>query len=127
MLIDMAAQLGEPFEVFSLDTGRLHAQTYQFIERVRDHYGVAIELLMPDPDAVGRLVRDKGLFSFYRDGDASPTAALACGPTNRSSRCGASWPNWTPGSPGNAVTRASRASTCRKCRPTPRSRNRTRL
>ena len=79
----MAAQLGEPFEVFSLDTGRLHAQTYQFIERVRDHYGVAIELLMPDPDAVGRLVRDKGLFSFYRDGHGECCAVRKIEPLRR--------------------------------------------
>jgi phosphoadenosine phosphosulfate reductase len=26
----MAANLGKPFRVFSLDTGRLHAETYQF-------------------------------------------------------------------------------------------------
>ena len=31
----MAANLGKPFRVFSLDTGRLHAETYQFIETVR--------------------------------------------------------------------------------------------
>jgi len=35
VLIDMAANLGKPFRVFSLDTGRLHPETYQFIETVR--------------------------------------------------------------------------------------------
>ena len=29
VLIDMAANLGKPFRVFSLDTGRLHTETYQ--------------------------------------------------------------------------------------------------
>ena len=33
VLIDMASNLGKPFRVFSLDTGRLHAETYQFIEK----------------------------------------------------------------------------------------------
>jgi phosphoadenosine phosphosulfate reductase len=42
VLVDMAAKLGKPFRVFSLDTGRLHAETYQFIEKVRNHYKVAI-------------------------------------------------------------------------------------
>ena len=46
VLIDMAAKLGKPFRVFSLDTGRLHAETYQFIEKVRNHYKVAIEQLL---------------------------------------------------------------------------------
>lgn len=33
VLIDMASRLGKPFRVFSLDTGRLHSETYQFIEK----------------------------------------------------------------------------------------------
>ena len=68
VLIDMAVKIGKPFTVFCLDTGRLHAETYQFIEKVRTHYGVRIETVMPQPDAVQQLVREKGLFSFYQDG-----------------------------------------------------------
>ena len=68
MLIDMAHRLGLRFDVFSLDTGRLHLETYAYLERVREHYGIAIELLMPDPEAVAALVHEKGLFSFYKDG-----------------------------------------------------------
>ncbi len=68
VLIDMAAKTGLPFRVFSLDTGRLHAETYRFIERVRTHYGVTIEAFSPQAEAVQALVRDKGLFSFYTDG-----------------------------------------------------------
>lgn len=68
VLIDMAVKLGYAVQVFSLDTGRLHAETYQFIERVRERYDLEIEMLMPDASAVGQLVREKGLFSFLRDG-----------------------------------------------------------
>jgi phosphoadenosine phosphosulfate reductase len=68
VLIDMAAQLVDELQVFSLDTGRLHPETYAFLDKVRDHYGVNIEVLMPDPAEVSELVRNKGLFSFYRDG-----------------------------------------------------------
>ncbi len=68
VLIDMACHLGLEIDVFSLDTGRLHPETYEYFETVRDRYGVQIELLMPEPDAVAKLVRDKGLFSFYQDG-----------------------------------------------------------
>ena len=44
VLIDMASRLGKPFRVFSLDTGRLHPETYQFIETVRKHYNINIEI-----------------------------------------------------------------------------------
>lgn len=68
VLIDIASQLGQPFRVFSLDTGRLHAETYQFIEQVRKHYHIDIEICFPDATAVQALVNEKGLFSFYEDG-----------------------------------------------------------
>jgi phosphoadenosine phosphosulfate reductase len=68
VLIDMATTIGLPFKVFCLDTGRLHPETYQFIEKVRTHYGITIDAVFPQPQAVEALVRDKGLFSFYVDG-----------------------------------------------------------
>lgn len=68
VLIDIASRTGLPFSVFCLDTGRLHAETYQFIERVRKHYALEIDMLSPDPVHLEPLVRKKGLFSFYQDG-----------------------------------------------------------
>ena len=68
VLIDMASHLGKPFRVFSLDTGRLHAETYQFIETVRKHYKIDIEICFPETEAIQQLTTEKGLFSFYRDG-----------------------------------------------------------
>ena len=68
MLIDLAKKSGHPFSVFCLDTGRLHAETYEFIERVRQHYEIEIDLIWPQPEDVRDLVRKKGLFSFYADG-----------------------------------------------------------
>lgn len=67
-LIDMACNLTDNVRVFSLDTGRLHPETYRFIEEVRDYYGIDIDVLSPDAEAVQDLVKRKGLFSFYRDG-----------------------------------------------------------
>ena len=68
VLIDMAVKIGVPFTVFALDTGRLHPETHQFFEKVRTHYGVRIDTILPNAEAVQLLVREKGLFSFYQDG-----------------------------------------------------------
>lgn len=68
VLIDLAVQVNPDVKVFSLDTGRLHAETYRFIEEVRKHYKIDIELLYPNTENVQKLVKDKGLFSFYEDG-----------------------------------------------------------
>ncbi len=68
VLIDMALQLGKSVQVFSLDTGRLHPETYRFIEQVRQHYQIEIEVLSPDREQLDAFVKQKGLFSFYEDG-----------------------------------------------------------
>ncbi|MCL6414601.1 phosphoadenylyl-sulfate reductase [Aestuariirhabdus sp. Z084] len=67
-LIEMASKITDRLQVFSLDTGRLHPQTYRFIEKVRKHYNIDIELISPDATEVEALVKKKGLFSFYEDG-----------------------------------------------------------
>lgn len=69
VLIDLAASVaGSNFSVFTLDTGRLHEETYQFIDRVRTHYNIDIDVMAPDQFELDRFVREKGLFSFYTDG-----------------------------------------------------------
>ncbi len=72
VLIHMACQLElakqHPIQVFSLDTGRLHPETYQFINQIRERYPIQLKVLFPDAYAVQNLVQEKGLFSFYQDG-----------------------------------------------------------
>lgn len=68
VLIEMASKLQPAPPVFTLDTGRLHAQTYQFMEKVREHYSLNLETLHPDPESLSKLVNSKGLYSFYADG-----------------------------------------------------------
>ncbi|KPW90160.1 Phosphoadenosine phosphosulfate reductase, partial [Pseudomonas syringae pv. coryli] len=68
VLVDMAWKLNKNVKVFSLDTGRLHAETYRFIEQVREHYKIEIEIVSPDHSKLEPFVKEKGLFSFYRDG-----------------------------------------------------------
>ena len=68
VLIDMATRLRPDLAVFCLDTGRLHGETYRFLEKVRARYHLALDVLSPDTVAVERLVREKGLFSFYETG-----------------------------------------------------------
>ena len=66
VLIDMASRLRKPFRVFSLDTGRLHPETYQFIETVRKHYNIEIEICFPESDAVQQLVKEKACLASLK-------------------------------------------------------------
>ena len=68
VLIEMASKIQPGPPVFTLDTGRLHSQTYQFMEKVREHYRLNLETQHPDPASLSKLVTNKGLYSFYVDG-----------------------------------------------------------
>ena len=91
VLIDMAVRSGLPFSVFSLDTGRLHPETYRFIDRVRKHYGIEIELMAPDAQKLQPFVRKKGLFSFYEDGHGECCGIRKVEPLKRALREYRSW------------------------------------
>ncbi|MCL5041177.1 MAG: phosphoadenylyl-sulfate reductase [Gammaproteobacteria bacterium] len=68
VVLDMAWKLNKNIKVFTLDTGRLHPETYQFLQQVRDHYGIQLEVLSPDHLALQQYVSEKGLFDFYQSG-----------------------------------------------------------
>ncbi|MBC7515017.1 MAG: phosphoadenylyl-sulfate reductase [Alkalinema sp. FL-bin-369] len=68
VLIDMAHKIKKDIKVFSLDTGRLHPETYQYIDRVRKHYGITIDVMSPNTEALEKFTQEKGFYSFYDDG-----------------------------------------------------------
>ncbi len=83
VLVHMASRIRPGVPVFTLDTGRLHAETYRFIETVRETYPIDLEVLHPDAEQLGRLVREKGLFSFYKDGHSECCGIRKVGPLSR--------------------------------------------
>lgn len=91
VLVDMAWQLNKNVKVFSLDTGRLHPETYRFIEKVREHYGIAIEIVSPDAAQLEPLVREKGLFSFYKDGHGECCGIRKIAPLRRQLAKASAW------------------------------------
>jgi phosphoadenosine phosphosulfate reductase len=65
-LIDLLVRVRPDVRVFTLDTGRLPPETYELIERVRDRFGIDVEVVFPDRARVEALVRQKGFYSFRR-------------------------------------------------------------
>jgi thioredoxin-dependent adenylylsulfate APS reductase len=65
VVLDMAACIEPKVRVFTLDTGRLHQETYDMMDRLRDRYGVHLEVLFPDAAEVQAMVESKGLNLFY--------------------------------------------------------------
>lgn len=66
VLIDMLTRIDRNARIFALDTGRLHAETYDVIDAVRERYGISVEVLFPNSDAVEAMVRAHGVNLFYR-------------------------------------------------------------
>lgn len=64
VIIDFIHRSGLPIGVFALDTGRLNEETYEVAEAIRERYGIVIDWYFPKHEAVERLERKKGLFSF---------------------------------------------------------------
>lgn len=51
--------------IFSLETGRLHKETLEMLDRIRSHYGYEVQLFKPDPAAVQAYVATHGKDAFY--------------------------------------------------------------
>lgn len=61
----VAREVGITPRVFLLDTGRLHQETYDLVERARAKYALPIDLYFPGVVAVEDLVRRSGVNGFY--------------------------------------------------------------
>jgi thioredoxin-dependent adenylylsulfate APS reductase len=64
-LIDMAYEVDPEIKVFSVDTGRLPAETLELADRLRARYpGLQLELVEPSPDEVERMTGKHGVDLF---------------------------------------------------------------
>ena len=69
VIIDMVSKIRPDFRVLTLDTGRLPQETHDMIDRVRDRYQIAIDVLQPDPAEVMVMVGTHGTNLFYSSPD----------------------------------------------------------
>lgn len=75
VLIDMTSKLGIPFRVFTLDTLRLHPESYALIETFEKRYGITIERFTPDPVKLEKMVKQHGEYLFF---DAKEKQEYCC-------------------------------------------------
>ncbi len=83
VLIDIASKIKPGIQIFSLDTGRLHPETYRYIDQIRKRYDIDLKILFPDSEAVQKLVSEKGLFSFYEDNHQECCGIRKVGPLRK--------------------------------------------
>ena len=65
VLTDIILRENLPIEIFSLDTGRLPAETYTLIAEVERSYGTKLQLYFPRHETVEDYVRSHGINAFY--------------------------------------------------------------
>ena len=75
VIVDMVARLVTNPRIFTLDTGRLPAETYRMIEAVRLRYSVSVEVVCPDAAEVESMVALHGPNLFFR---ATAMRMLCC-------------------------------------------------
>ena len=64
-MIHMAATLGLSLRFATIDTLRLHPETYQFMDLIRERYGCAIEVYQPAPAHIEQMVERFGEYLFF--------------------------------------------------------------
>ena len=65
VLTDLIVKHKLPIEIFSLDTGRLPAETYALMTTVDRHYGLKLKVYFPQAEEVESYVRQHGINAFY--------------------------------------------------------------
>ena len=75
-ILHMLTEINPNPRIFALDTARLNPETYECAERIIEKYGVKIDWYFPKHEAVEKLERENGLFSFR---DSAENRKDCCG------------------------------------------------
>ena len=77
VLTEMIARVAPAIEIFTLDTGRLHQETYDLLAKTQKRYPkVKFKVYFPDAKKVEEMVQQKGINLFYESVD---NRKLCCG------------------------------------------------
>lgn len=65
VLMDLICKFAPEIEIFSLDTGRLPAETYEVMQQGKSHYDREVKVYYPNAEAIASYVTDNGPNAFY--------------------------------------------------------------
>ncbi len=84
-------------DAFTIDTGRLHEETYALLERVQRHYGRRMRLVHPQAQALEQLVARQGMNGFYDRRRGATRSAAGCARWSRSGAPSPGFAGWITG------------------------------
>ena len=65
VMIDMASRVAPGMRVLTVDTLRLHSETYAVMDKVERRYNLEVELYRPDADRLKSMVAQHGEYLFF--------------------------------------------------------------
>ena len=65
VLTDVIARLQLPIQMFTLQTGMLHAETSNMVKVIKDHYGLAVLEYTPDETDAAQYIAEHDKHAFY--------------------------------------------------------------
>lgn len=65
VVVDLAVRTRRNVRIVTVDTGRLPEETHAYIDTVRRHYGVTVEVVLPDPEPVTAYVAEHGANAIF--------------------------------------------------------------
>ncbi|TRM83386.1 phosphoadenylyl-sulfate reductase, partial [Sulfolobus sp. A20-N-G8] len=66
VILDMLNKIVKVPKVFVIDTGRLHQETYDLLEEVRNKYVLDLRIYFPDHNEIEEMVNNYGINLFYK-------------------------------------------------------------
>jgi len=64
ILTDMIVSLDPNVKIFTLDTGRLHEETYRVMDQTNRKYGISIQVYSPEREEIENLYKQQGTYGF---------------------------------------------------------------
>jgi phosphoadenylyl-sulfate reductase (thioredoxin) len=65
VMIDIMCRTAPGMRVITIDTLRLHEETYALMREIEERYGIRIERFTPDPERLRRMIEQHGEYLFF--------------------------------------------------------------
>lgn len=75
VMIDIMRKVAPGMRVMTVDTLRLHEETYALMDEIEAKYGIEIERFTPDPAKIRQMIAQHGEFLFF---DSKPKQEYCC-------------------------------------------------
>ena len=70
VIYDLINKMHKSIDIFTLDTGRLHAETYELISHINSNFKNKIKIFFPDANEIKNYVDTRGINDFYNSLDS---------------------------------------------------------